>query len=355
MAWKPSRVSFFCAALLLLAGCREQEQISQYLAPKESMPEPPATRMLAVMVPPDKARPDVWFFKFEGPTKIVGEHLADFNAVVDSARFTNDDKAPLKVMPPADWRLATGVGGMRYATLRFGPKRDRVEITITKLGPEAADVRQNLDRWRGQLSLPPLTDDEYRKLLDNTVVDGVRATRVDLVGVRGEGAPMMAAAPQRPRPPVEPPALKYTTPDSWEARPPIVKQGIRIPIVFRITAAGGREAEATAMSLPGEGGGIKFNIDRWRGQVGLPPTADEAALRQGLRRLKVDGGEAFYVDLAGAAPNAKRILGAIVPHGGQTWFFTLKGPADLVGQQQSNFEAFVTSVRFGGEPGAAHE
>jgi len=86
MAWKPSRIFYFCAALLLLAGCQEQEQIRQYLAPKESMPEPPATRMLAVMVPPDKARPDVWFFKFEGPTKIVGEHLADFDAVVQSAR-----------------------------------------------------------------------------------------------------------------------------------------------------------------------------------------------------------------------------------------------------------------------------
>jgi hypothetical protein len=33
-------------------------------------------------------------------------------------------------------------------------------------------------------------------------------------------------------------------------------------------------------------------------------------------------------------------------HGGQSWFVKLTGPADLVGQQQSAFEAFVKSLRF---------
>ncbi len=38
--------------------------------------------------------------------------------------------------------------GLTYATLRLGPKGGSLEITITKLGKEAADVRQNVDRWR---------------------------------------------------------------------------------------------------------------------------------------------------------------------------------------------------------------
>ncbi len=63
----------FCAALFVLVGCHEQEQIHSYLAPKESLPEPPQTRMLAVMVPRDN---DVWFFKFLGRKKEVTEHEA---------------------------------------------------------------------------------------------------------------------------------------------------------------------------------------------------------------------------------------------------------------------------------------
>ena len=35
-----------------------------------------------------------------------------------------------------------------------------------------------------------------------------------------------------------------------------------------------------------------------------------------------------------------------VPQGGQTWFLKMKGPAELVGRQQGNFEAFAKSVRF---------
>jgi hypothetical protein len=352
MAWKPTCGPLFCVALLCLAGCREQEQIRNYTAPRETAPEQPLTRMLAVMVPHGR---DVWFFKYEGPQESVTKHAADFDTLIHSVRFTDKADEPIAWTTPEGWRRLPG-GALRFATLRLGPKGEGLEITISRLGPEASDVRQNVDRWRGQLGLPPLKDDEFQKVKDNIKVDGVAATRVDLVGVREEGAPPMAAPPrERPQPPEERPQLKYTTPEGWEPRPPIVKQGIRIPVVFRVTS-GGSEAEATAMALGGDGGGVKFNVDRWRGQVGLPPTKSEAELRQGLRRLKVGNDEAVYVDIAGTGPgNPKRILGAILPAGGQTWFFTLKGPADLVGKQQSNFEAFVTSVRFGGQPGAAHE
>jgi hypothetical protein len=350
MVRKPTCGLLLCLALLCLAGCREQEQIRSYTAPRETVPEQPLTRMLAVMVPRDR---EVWFFKFDGPQETVTKHAADFDTLIHSVRFTDKAEEPITWTTPEGWRRLPG-GALRFATLRLGPKGEGLEITISRLGPEASDVRQNVDRWRGQLGLPPLKDDEFQKVKDNIKVDGVPATRVDLVGVREEGAPPMAAQP-RERPRQERRALKYTTPEGWEPRPPIVKSGIRIPVVFRITS-GGSEAEGTAMALGGDGGGVQFNVDRWREQLGLPRTKSEAELRQSLRRLKVGSDEAVYVDLAGPGPGTpKRILGAILPAGGQTWFFTLKGPADLVGKQQSNFEAFVTSVRFGGESGAAHE
>ncbi len=197
-----------------------------------------------------------------------------------------------------------------------------------------------------------MTDARFHQVRDNTEVDGVKATRVDLVGVRQQQAAPMEQPP-RERAKENKLPLRYDTPKGWEARPPMVKRGIRIPVVFRI-AQDGREAEATAMSLPGDGGGLVPNVQRWRGQVGLGPV-EEAELRRNVRTLKVGDSEAQCVDLGPGRNTTQRILGAMLPHGDETWFFTLKGPADLVGKQQANFEAFISSVRFGGEAGAAHE
>jgi hypothetical protein len=336
-----------CAALLVLAGCQEQEQIRRYTAPKESMPEPDRVRMLAVMVPRGQ---DVWFFKFVGPKRAITDHEADFDALIRSVRFLERGEAPVTWTTPEGWSQQPAAG-LRYATLRFGPKENRLEITISKLGPEAGNVRQNIDRWRGQLNLPPLDDAEYQKLLDNIEVDGTKATRVDLVAVRGE-AP--AGHPPMERPKKARLPFQYTRPDGWEVRPPDVKGGVPRPLVLRV-ADGGREAEVSALSLPGDGGGALANVVRWRRQVGLRPVG-EAELRKDLRTLKTGGGEALYVDLVGAGPGTpQRILGAMLRQGGETWFFTMKGPADLVGKQQSAFEAFVRSIRFDGDQGAAHE
>ncbi|MHB1425046.1 MAG: hypothetical protein ACYC3I_17885 [Gemmataceae bacterium] len=161
-------------------------------------------------------------------------------------------------------------------------------------------------------------------------------------------------------PPREPPKkrdafpFKHQTPDGWEARPPLDKQGIHIPLVFRIRA-NGEEAEMTAMSLPGAGGGLEMNVNRWRRQVGLAPLS-EAQISREARILKVGDRQAVYVDLSGpGAESAKRILGVLLPEGKETWFFTLKGPPQLVGKEQARFEAFITSLRGDRETGAAHE
>jgi hypothetical protein len=348
MACKPSGGSclLLCLSLLVLIGCREQEQIRSYLAPKEALPELPARRMLAVMV---RHGPDVWFFKFEGRKKDVSAHEADFDALLHSVHFPDQEGAPITWTNPPGWRRRMGPPP-RFATLYTGPKSKRLEITITRLGPEAADVRQNLDRWRGQLGLGPLSDAEFNQLVNNSEVDGNKATRVDFVGVLKEDAPPPLPRSPQQRPQAEQLPLKFTTPEGWEAQPPMTKQGIPVPVVFRIAAEGG-EAEATALPLPGQGGSVSANINRWRRQIGLPP-ADEEEIARSLRSLQVGDSKAVYVDLIG---NQKRILGAILPHGKETWFFTLKGPPDVVGKEKAHFEAFVASVRFPAEGENAHE
>jgi hypothetical protein len=334
-------------ALALLAGCQD-EQIRSYQAPKDVAVEPPGLRMLAVMVPRGK---DNWFFKFFGKKQTVAEHEKEFDAFIDSVHFQDNGDTPLTWKVPRGWRQEAA-GGFRYATLRFGPKDEGVEITVSKLGPEASDLRDNLDRWRGQVGLPKLEDDEFKKLSGNIKVDGLPATRVDFIGGALGGPAAPAAAGERPAAGA---AFEYDKPARWEARPADVKKGVRRPVVLRV-ADGGREAEVSAVALPGDGGGLAANVDRWRRQVGLPPAGGDE-LRKDVRWVDVGGAKVPFADVTGPRAGAgepQRILGAALRHGGRTWFVTMKGPADLVGKQRDAFEAFVKSIRFGGQ-GAAHE
>ena len=68
--------------------------------------------------------------------------------------------------------------------------------------------------------------------------------------------------------------------------------------------------------------------------------------------MNVDGLSGHYADLTGPeSAGGSRILAVMVPRGDMTWFFKMRGPADLVGREKAAFEAFIGSVRFAGEEG----
>jgi len=52
------------------------------------------------------------------------------------------------------------------------------------------------------------------------------------------------------------------------------------------------------------------------------------------------------VDFAGSASGKPtRILGAIVPHGTDTWFFKLMGPDQLVANEKPAFLEFLRTIK----------
>ena len=91
------------------------------------------------------------------------------------------------------------------------------------------------------------------------------------------------------------------------------------------------------------------NVNRWRREVGLAEL-NEDQFAKDVTAMMVASNPAVYVDESGSgdSPDRKRILGVIVPKDGRTWFFALRGPADLVGREKPAFEAFMKSVRFEG-------
>ena len=95
----------------------------------------------------------------------------------------------------------------------------------------------------------------------------------------------------------------------------------------------GQTVEFTATTLKATGGAVRPNVDRWRGQVGLPPADDSEAVEE----IELDGMRAAYVHLIGPAVRQpqKSILGVIAVRGDTAWFFKFMGDADLVAAEKA--------------------
>ncbi|CAN5207953.1 hypothetical protein BH23VER1_BH23VER1_10240 [soil metagenome] len=138
--------------------------------------------------------------------------------------------------------------------------------------------------------------------------------------------------------------FRWETPDGWVAQP---SSRLRV-LDFRIGSEG--EGEAYLTALPGGGGGIAANVNRWRQQMGLEAATPEEIAALPERTLL--GGSAAYVDLAGdftgmgdqEAKEDYRLLGLIQENSGFTFFVKLTGPAELVESEEANFATFAESI-----------
>ena len=99
-------------------------------------------------------------------------------------------------------------------------------------------------------------------------------------------------------------------------------------------------ARITVSSLNGSGDEfLLININRWRRQVALAPIEK----LEGLGKAELKKGEAQFVKLAG---ETKALEGAMVEHGGRTWFFKMSGTVASVADQSDEFSDFLKSVEF---------
>src|SRR4051812_43352271 len=135
-------------------------------------------------------------------------------------------------------------------------------------------------------------------------------------------------------------SLVWTAPGEWIAKPPgPMRKGS-----YTVKGDGG-EADLSITAFPGETGGLLANLNRWRGQVSLPPlTADQ--LDANRQHLDLGALHADVVDFVGSANGVPtRLVGAVVPNNGETWFFKLMGPDALVAKEKPAFLEFLRTVR----------
>jgi hypothetical protein len=143
-------------------------------------------------------------------------------------------------------------------------------------------------------------------------------------------------------PPSDNPA-KWTQPDGWSPQP---LSEMRLAS-FKVDGANASSADVSVTAFPGEAGGFGPNLNRWRGQLQLPPLTDDE-LSTAVQRIEVDNVPTYLIDFQTADKNPKpsRILGAVMQASDRTWFVKMTGPPDLLEIQRQKFLDFVRSFRF---------
>lgn len=156
-----------------------------------------------------------------------------------------------------------------------------------------------------------------------------------------ENAPAQIAA--APTTPSESDKSIWTIPPGWKQIDP----GAMLFAKFSITT-GDENADVNVISL--ESGGLLANVNRWRGQLGLEPLKDDTELAHIVPEMDLpSGGHLTIVDFTGTDSKTgkpTRLVGAILPQNGQTWFYKLMGDEQIVARQKDAFIQFIQSAKY---------
>ena len=355
-------------------GCGKEASVRKYSVPK------PPHRMLGAMA---LNGGQAWFFKVSGEREKVDRELSKFEGFLKSVKFGEGKAAAPEWTLPEGWKQLPG-NEQRHATIKLGGGDDALELSVTKLPAPPGDPEgyklSNINRWRQQLRLGPLMKDELEGASQVLKSDaGQEITLVNYVGTmaapRRDGGPMMGmagmggmgggmggmganphgdlaggpggagfpsagAGPGAGEPEELP--FDFQAPKEWKSLPPTAFRRLS----FR---AGESDApvEITVSNLLASANDVLANINRWRGQVGLPEIS-AADLKANSKAIDVGGVGGTFVELVGTGDEETRkaILGTIVVRDDQMWFFKLTGPAKAATAEQAAFEQFVKSIKF---------
>jgi hypothetical protein len=308
---------------------------------------------------------------------------------------------------PAGWEKKAPTQ-MRVASFGVSLDGRQADVSVIPLGGMAGADPANVNRWRGQVGLAALPDMDVANLAEKVSVGDRPADLYDLVGIApgggeaqrilgvilhrddtawffkmtGEaglveqqkpafiaflktvsfGAPVMAstAVDLSQLPPSHPPigdttpAVQasdtdmgskptWTIPAGWSEGP--LAQFLVAKYI--IAGANGTQAAVNVSSLAGDGGGLLANANRWRAQLGLAPAA-EADLAN-LPTIDASGGKATLIEFSGTDARTgkpSKLVGLVLPLGGQTWFYKLMGDENIVAQQKDALIQFVQSAKY---------
>jgi hypothetical protein len=342
--------------------------------------------------------------------KVSKEPVADAGAAQAAGLPPNHPDVSQAGTPRLQWKLPEGwqevpPGEMRVASFKvIDSANKQADVSVVPLPGRAGGDLANVNRWRDQVGLGPVEQDQLAKLAELVEVAGESAQLFDQAGTNaasGEPTRILAAVLNREgtawffkmtgddnlvakqksafvgflnsvtfpaaraqaqspasHPPLDggaTPSLLSGTAPSAEGRPAWdVPAGWRempagqfLVAKFGLSGTGSAQTTVNVSRSVGDGGGALANVNRWRTQLGLTPLAasDLAAL---LREVPVADGKAMFVEMTGAERNGQKsqLVAAIVSQGGQTWFYKLMGDAQVVEREKEAFNKFVQGVKY---------
>lgn len=292
--------------------------------------------------------------------------------------------AQWKELPPTQFRKGN---------YQFADDNGVAEITVSSFPGDTGGLIANANRWLRQASLPEVTEEELEKLVSTvSLPEGLTASVMDLkaenqipssmriyaavVPFEGESwffkmsgpyatvqsqipafsrmirsvqsaESAKANEPEREHDHVG--DLKFDTPEGW-----LPSQGSSMRIAsLSVEKEGHPPADFAITSFPGDTGGMVANVNRWRGQIGLPAW-DAEQVQAAAQTFTNDAGLDFTsfelkADNDERADGDQRILVAVMEHAGRSWFFKLRGDALLLELQDEEFKALLDSVHFSHE------
>ncbi len=317
--------------------------------------------------------------------------------------------AGIKYTLPPSWQEAPA-GQMRVASFRVpGKDGKQAEVGVVPLPGMMGRDLENVNRWRGTVGLAAVREEELPKLAQPVEVAGQPGQLYEQAGENpgsGEKTRILAAvsrqnnvawffkmsgddelvAQQKPafleflksvsfNAAADQTGLPPSHPPVGDGSMPLMSAGAAAPAVgnsegkpdwqvpagwqetsggqflvakFLISSSDSSQAAVNVSMSAGDGGGLAANVNRWRGQLGLSPLAG-AELNQAVTALDAAGGQASLVDFSGKDVRSgqdARVVGAMVPQGGRTWFYKLMGNAQVVDKQKDAFTRFVQTAKY---------
>jgi hypothetical protein len=280
---------------------------------------------------------------------------------------------------PAGWReTAPGQVNLAAFNIQSADGKD-AQVTVAALPFLAGREADVVNLWRGQLGLPELSAEQAREQLrdlpindekaklfelssgdpakpdkiltvmihrpgaswfyklsgDSATVEAQRAAFLEFIkSVKlDESAATAAAVPPSPEP--QGGAFAKAAPKDWQALPAGQMQLAK----FAVPEVQGGKAQVSVSMFDNDTGGTLANVNRWRGQIGLGEIT-AAQLSEVTSPLDAKLPRAVLISLTN---NDQQILGAIVPRGGQWFFYKLMGSAPAVVAQKDAFVRFAAS------------
>lgn len=273
-----------------------------------------------------------------------------------------------------------------------GENNAQAEVTVSSFPGSVGGLLANVNRWRGQAGLSPISEEALAQAVSDIEIDGQSGQLVDILPDTDEpeavriiaaiilhqgqswffkmSGPQSIVAPQRKTfmefvdgvhfghgehahahaettdssGPSK--RLAFEAPEGWTE-----SSGSSLRLAsYQIIKEGFPPADFSITSFPGDAGGIVANVNRWRMQIGLEKWSEQQVL-DAKETIQAGDIEFAFYDLRPLTEDEKasatgRILVAITGDSERSWFFKLSGDIFLLETQNRNFRELLLSTRF---------